>query len=352
MIRIRNGMEGGNMSGRNSQVARIYRIMQLIEGSRFGLTVSDITNMMLERGYDIQKRTVYRDLEALQAAGFPLESKGDTDKMASRWTIERDAKVGEYLTLGARELLALYLARSVLAPLEQTPFYEDLQSIFKKIEDKLGSNARAHLDELNQEFKFEPGPKWGLGLTPDMIDTVRAACTERQVLQMTYASANSGRQDTRRVGAHFLYFAKGSLYLIAEDLKDKKPKTFALSRIKAAELLDEPYTGEVTDPDAYFSSSFGVYRGEEISAVTIRFSATLAPYASERRWHKSQRIVTRPSGEVDLTLEVGLTPDLVQWVLGFGSGATVVEPARLRDMVRDEAQQVTQMYQHHQNKAG
>ena len=300
------------MSGRNSQVARIYRIMQLIEGSRFGLTVAEITEMMLERGYDVQKRTVYRDLEALQAAGFPLENNLTSDDQAFRWTMERDARVGDYLTLGARELLALYLARSVLAPLEHTPFYEDLQSIFKKIDDKLGSAAKSHLGELHQELKFEPGPKWGLGLRPDVIDTVRAACTEHQILQMIYASAHSGRQDVRRVGPQFLYFAKGSLYLIAEDLKDKVVKTFALSRVKSAELLDEAYEGNVTDPEAYFSASFGVYRGGEIVAVTIRFSPTIAPFASERRWHKTQRLVTRPTGEVDLSLEVALTPDLVQ----------------------------------------
>lgn len=340
------------MSGRNSQVARIYRIMQLIEGSRFGLTVSDLTEMMRERGYDVQKRTVYRDLEALQAAGFPLESKGSSDDHVSRWTMERDARVGEYLTLGARELLALYLARSVLAPLEHTPFYEDLQSIFKKIDDKLGSAAKSHLDELYHELKFEPGPKWGLGLSPDVIDTVRAGCTERQILQMTYASANSGRQDARRVGPHFLYFAKGSLYLIAEDLNDRVVKTFALSRVKSAQLLDEPYEGEVTDPEAYFSTSFGVYRGGEVVPVTIRFSPTIAPFASERRWHKSQRLVTRSTGEVDISLEVALTPDLVQWVLSFGAGAKVIDPIRLGEMVKEEVLKIELLYRDGKQKVG
>jgi predicted DNA-binding transcriptional regulator YafY len=340
------------MSGRNSQVARIYRIMQLIEGSRFGLTVSDITEMMLERGYDVQKRTIYRDLEALQAAGFPLESQGSSDDHASRWTMEHEAKVGGYLTLGARELLALYLARSVLAPLEHTPFYDDLQSIFKKIDDKLGSAAKAHLDELYQEFKFEPGPKWSLGLSPDVIDTVRAACTERQILQIDYASARSGRKDIRRVGPHFLYFAKGSLYLIAEELNEGIVKTFALSRIKSAQLLDEPYEGQRTDPETYFSKSFGIYRGDNLVSVVIRFSPEIAPFASERRWHKSQRLVTRPTGEVDISLEVSLTPDLLQWVLGFGAGAKVIQPLKLAELVREEALKIGSLYLDEKQKTG
>jgi len=34
--------------------------------------------------------------------------------------------------------------------------------LFKKIDDKLGSNSRDHLNEIREGFKFDPGPRWGL----------------------------------------------------------------------------------------------------------------------------------------------------------------------------------------------
>ena len=52
---------------RGDQLARQWRILRLIEASGSGLTVAEISDRE-----GISLRTAYRDLEALQEAGFPL----------------------------------------------------------------------------------------------------------------------------------------------------------------------------------------------------------------------------------------------------------------------------------------
>jgi len=52
---------------RRDQVARQWRVIRAIEASPNGLTVAEIA-----KREDSGIRTIYRDLEALQAAGFPL----------------------------------------------------------------------------------------------------------------------------------------------------------------------------------------------------------------------------------------------------------------------------------------
>ena len=52
---------------RGDQLARQWRIIRAIEASPKGLTVTEIAQRE-ETGI----RTIYRDLGALQAAGFPL----------------------------------------------------------------------------------------------------------------------------------------------------------------------------------------------------------------------------------------------------------------------------------------
>jgi predicted DNA-binding transcriptional regulator YafY len=332
------------MKGRNAQVTRLYRILGILEGAPHGLTVAGLTERMNERGFEVGKRTIYRDLEALQAAGFPLNFTGKSDDQAARWTLERNMKVGHHLALSSRELLALYLARSILAPLKETPFYEDLASTFAKIEDKIGVKAHSFLQEMASEFRFEPGPQWGLGLKPEIVDTVRAACSERQILSVEYNSVSSGKKGERLLGPHFLYFAKGSLYLVAEDMRDLKVKVFGLSRMSEAKMANESYEGHITDPESYFSSSFGVYHGDQAVSVKISFLPQIASFVRERRWHQSQQIVAKSNGEVDLTMDVAVTPELVQWILGFGAQAKVIEPDDLARMVRDEALRTSAIY--------
>jgi len=333
------------MPGRNAQVSRLFTLLNLLELAPQGLTVSEITERLNDRDHEASKRTVYRDLEALTAAGFPLKEEAVSDDTgATRWTLEKLTRINDHFILTSRELLALYLARGVLSPLKDTPFFEDLNSIFHKIEERIGSKGIRHLTEISQELHFEPGPRWGLGLDPDLLETVRAACSEKQVLEVTYASANSRSKTSRQLGPHFLYFSKGSLYLVAEDLKDTKVKVFSLPRMSEATMLETPYEGAEVDPATYFKDSFGIFTSGEPTTVRVEFSPLVAPFVKERRWHDSQKVVSKSDGSIVVTLEVALSPELIQWVLGYGENAIVLEPFDLRREVMKAASGVISRY--------
>ena len=65
---------------RGDQLARQWRIIRAIEASPNGLTVTEIAQRE-ETGI----RTIYRDLEALQAAGFPLYT--ERADRTNRWAL-------------------------------------------------------------------------------------------------------------------------------------------------------------------------------------------------------------------------------------------------------------------------
>jgi len=110
-------------------------------------------------------------------------------------------------------------------------------------------------------------------------------------------------------------------------------------------MHDEAYEGERSDPEVHFKNSFGVFRGTEAVDVKIGFSPELSPYVKERSWHPSQKIIAKGDGTVELHLHVALTPELLQWVLGFGSQANVITPAALRQSIQNEAEKLARHYQ-------
>ncbi len=336
---------------RNDQVTRIYKVLQILETSRDGMAVKEVHEHLSDHT-KVAERTVRRDLDALIEAGFPIEVKERREAGQSEsvrvYQIDRTVAIGKSLVLTPGELLSLYFARGMLQPLEGTCFYADLASFFLKIDSLLTERSREHLNELTKEVSFEPTPRWSLGVNPDIVETIRSAATEGHQLKVVYQGVSKGTPDVakeRLLGPHFLYFSKGSLYLIAEDLGDHKVKTFALPRMQVAEMLTDLYEGERVDPEKYFSGSFGVYRQEKIETIELVFRAPIASYVKERRWHSSQRVTALTAGEIRMTLEMGVTPDLVQWVLGYGADVRVSKPETLKRKIKEAAEAVVELYE-------
>lgn len=337
------------MSGRNATTIRTLMVLGLLEKHPQGMTIDEIHSALEDRGHKVDKRTVYRDRDALTEIGFPIYEEEAHDEHGSktgkkRLRMDSKARVNEYLVLNTNELFALYFAKGMLKPLENTPFFQDISEIFNKIESKLGKKAIDYISEIASELKFAPTPKWGIGIHPDIVDTLRSAIQERQMLQIEYQSANSAEKRKRKLGPHFLYFHGGSLYLVAEDLAEAKLKTFAVPRISQAEMLNEPYDKVTIEPETHFQGSFGIFKGEQTESLIIEFSPKISPYVKERGWHKSQHFINKEGGVVQLKLEVAITPELIGWILGFGPDAKVIQPPHLAEQVTQAAQKIVEQY--------
>ena len=150
------------MKGRNAKTIRTYQLITILEGAPHGLTAAQILSRLQERGFEINKKTVYRDIEGLKTMGVHLIEKGKDDDNGVRWAIEKNTKIGHYLILSAKELMALYFAKGALSPLKDTPFYKDLNSTFEKIEQQVPNDGREFLEEISSELHFEAGPKLSL----------------------------------------------------------------------------------------------------------------------------------------------------------------------------------------------
>jgi hypothetical protein len=112
---------------RGDQLARQWRLIRAIEASPNGLTVAE-TAQREETGI----RTINRDLEALQTAGFPLY----TEKIdwTNRWAFigPFKFKIPPLFTLTG--LMSLYFYKELIRVLKGAPFYNSLESVFKKMQ--------------------------------------------------------------------------------------------------------------------------------------------------------------------------------------------------------------------------
>ena len=331
------------MSGRNGQITRILKTFQLLENSRFGLSTRQIWQELQERGWEVNQRTVYRDLKALEAAGFPLIELGSDDKQATKWKVKADTSFGKHLILSSSEMVSLHLARAYLGSYKQVPFYHEIDGVFQKIFDHLGDRALSFLKELEEDFQVDQRTPSVHSIDDGVMETCRAGCAEDQWLELTYQSANSGKTKKRRLGPLTIYFSQGGYYLIALDSESSSIKTFAMSRIKEASLLDEAFDKPDFNIDEYFASGFGIYKGGAKQIVLIKVTGARSHYIAERMWHQSQQLVSQKPQEATLRFELDPTPEFVSWLLSLGADVEVFEPPALRETLKAEIEKMLRL---------
>ena len=76
-------------------------------------------------------------------------------------------------------------------------------------------------------------------------------------------------------------------------------------------------------------SGIGVLQIGVVDEIEILVKEPIASYVSERRWHKTQKIIRNQSG-ILLSMSVKINDELARWVLSLGTHARVNKPEALR----------------------
>jgi predicted DNA-binding transcriptional regulator YafY len=329
---------------RNDQVSRILRVITQLELNPDGISVRDLHQRLMDEGFRCSMRTVYRDLEAVQAAHFPVTNEGEGEN--GRWRLNATASISRNIKMSYHEVIALFLARESLETMKGGPLYEAMMSFFEKLDRALDVRAREGLRELSKYMAFRSRATWHSAVAQEVLDTIHNSCEEQMVLEIEYRAASGENKDTvktRRVGPEAIYFADAGAYLIAKDLANGLIKSYALARIRSATMTEDPYQSEGFDLEEFLKGGIGVLQMGEIETVELFIEEPIASYISERRWHDSQHVV-RVQGGVQLKMDVRLNDELARWILGLGPSATVKAPAKLVRMVAEMATQVGEKY--------
>jgi predicted DNA-binding transcriptional regulator YafY len=317
---------------RNAEVVRQWTILREIERARnVGVTIDDLASLS-----GVTTRTIRRDLQALEEAGFPLFDDKSGDDGRTRWQINGQAFKGLAAGLTLGELCALYFSRTLLESLSGTPFRDEVERAFEKLASALTPHMRQFLDQLPRVIITKAATKADPG--PIAARALEATLHLRQA-HILYYSKSSDRTKTYLVHPYRLAYAQGGLYLLAYVPEYGEVRTFATERIQDISLLDDHFTpdteyGEL--PETAFPHSLGVHSGPP-EHVEIDFQRADADYVRARQWHQSQRVTELAGGGVRVALDVCIDRALHGWILSFGPLARVVSPDSL---ARDIAKQI------------
>jgi predicted DNA-binding transcriptional regulator YafY len=321
-------------------VIRQWNIIRALDGVRQGASVQELAARA-----SVSVRTIWRDLAALQEAGFPLYDEkidGRSFWRMSSTPFRHLEDRGFTLT----QLCALYFSRTLVECLAGTPFQEDLRGAFDELGRTLPPRMREFFDRIPAVLDAKRGPVRvgaGEGRHETIARLLDATLHQRRV-QMAYHSASSARTKVYSVEPYRLVYAEGGFYLLAFVPEYDQLRTFALERIQALTVLETSFERRVEVDARPFAQSLGVNMGTPVH-VELEFAPARAAYVKDRIWHPSQTVQELPGGFARVSLNVCMDWALTSWILSFGPFVRVLAPEALLVDIREALQKARTLYE-------
>src|SRR5262249_27195005 len=164
---------------RGDQLARQWRLIQRLARSRYGIRLGDLAEEL-----ECVKRTVYRDLDALMQAGFPVLSERRDGRVLYRFL--DTYKLGGDVPFTPDEILSLAFGEDLLRTLEGTVFHDSIRSALDKIRASLAPEVGEFLARLVESFRVLPGPHQTSAAMRHSIRVLNQAATSSRPPRTSY----------------------------------------------------------------------------------------------------------------------------------------------------------------------
>lgn len=287
----------------------------------------------LSRQLNVDRRTVYRDLDFLAEQGVPLWQEN------GRFGINR-THYQSTVRLTYHESVALVLAGLLLARTfdERNPHViAALRRLAVTLPEPFTAQLeRAALRTQSQQDNYRHTA---------VLEAISEGWGSGRKVQISYCSPQENILHERVIAPYTLEPTDAGVYVIGHDDERGEIRTFKLERLQAARVLSESYRiPEDFDLVAYLQNSWRIMSGDQPMDVILRFIPEAAPYVRERTWHPSQQIESGPDGGLALHLRIAEPVEMLPWIRSWGPQVEVIAPDWLRKRVADELKQAAALY--------
>jgi predicted DNA-binding transcriptional regulator YafY len=319
---------------RNDRIVRVEALKVALCASRAGVPLKTLAE---RHGWNL--RGLYRDIEALDKAGYIIE------RNEHRFRIVGNPRTSAGLP-DADERLALFLARQQARGWKETSLGKALDRLWHRI--SASGNGQAALVPVESSPWLTTREMVGIDHSAhrSIIAALERATRTRVAVNARYRALSSGQVSSRIIEPGELYWDPGleTLYLVGWCRLRDDVRVFAVHRFLAATLTNERCGPRPqTRSRSALHKAFRVWRSEHVDKVRIWFAREVAEEIRERKWLPDQQLEEAEGGIV-LAGEVAGLAEVERWILGYGPAAKVLAPRKLATTVARKLREAAEKY--------
>ncbi len=288
----------------------------------------------LAETFEVTKRTIYRDMLALMESGVPVvSSPGQGYSLVEGYFLPP-------LSFTTDEAIILLLGSDYMVQNFDAQYQMAATSAGKKIRAVLSEKLRDEVDDLEVSMRFIALNPVNEDAKPEVLFQLRRAIIQRRTVRINYQARYSEEkeQTIREVDPYALVHLDRGWYLTGYCHLRRDRRYFRLDRIDRLQ-----FTGAVFERPEDFR--IALTRTDEDRALVVRvmFDPSIARWVQEDRSFYVVQMDEHPDGLL-ATFQVRKEDELIQWLLGWGAKARVLEPESLKQRLVEEAQALLRLY--------
>ncbi len=284
----------------------------------------------LAERFEVSRRTINRDIDALCKAGIPIRTAQGTGGGIS---VMNGYRVDRTL-LTSRDMQMILAGLRSLDSVSGSRYYSQLMEKLQTGSSELISGRDSLLIDLSSWYRTSLAPK---------IAAIQDAIENRHLLEFHYY-APSG-ESSRSIEPYYIVFKWTSWYVYGWCLKRKDYRLFKLNRMDQVRESAETF----------------ICRNAPVPDLStgLRFPRNIilrALFAPDMKWRLVEEFgpdcyETQEDGRLLLTRDYSDTENLTMWMLTFGDKAEVLEPAEVREKLKNMAESMSRIYGGNENES-
>ena len=276
--------------------------------------------------FEVSKRTIYRDMSALNQMGIPIAAlPGEGFELVEGYYIPP-------LMFTENEAVALILGSRLLMQQAAGSLTHGASQALTKITVALPDPIRVQAEALTSVIRFiTPSEKFDLD-DPQLL-TLQKAIQEKRVIHIRYHGYQKDAITERDVEPHQLFYSDGIWYVEGYCRLRKDMRDFRLSRVEKLALLRETFSGRRA----------GKPQNAQTIEINVRFRKDAVRWVRERQYYGFQYEASQTPEGVTMTYRVHDPSEITPWILSWGAAAEVLSPKELRKRLRETAQKLADL---------
>ncbi len=322
-----------------AQTERQIFILLLLSENKRGYTINDIHDSLGKWDVVVDKKTIMRDIDSLSGICFISEEarNGKTYYTADKFRL-RD------ITFTSPELISLAFLLELLKPYQYMTMGRTSQELIYRLLDNTTNLNREFIRHFTGLVTVNTNSYIRDDVNPEFEERLQEAIRNNLKVRIIYHSFGSDEDTIRILHPYELSINDGALNVVGYCELRGELRDFRVSRIRALTLLEERFTV----PEEYYQNKhrqkFIHLSGTVIEQIILSFDKQTAKYIMEYEADRADEIIATEEG-ITFIRNTAVTDELIRWILQFGQGARVLNPAHLKEKVKQELMNSLKQYE-------